>query len=108
MEKTINIKFDEEQLEDIVNRVTENIMKEAKKESNTKEINDKSKQKWSLMYLEANETHSESMKEKIYFGYAYNTLSKEYASELSSLYKIDRKKIEELKEKGWKEEVFYK
>lgn len=108
MEETINIKFDEKQLEDIVNRVTENIMKEAEKESNTEEINEKSKKKWSLMYLEANETHSESMKEKIYFGYAYNTLSKEYASELSPLYKVDRKKIEELKNQGWKEEVFYK
>ena len=104
--ETVNIKFDEKQLEDILNRVTENIMKEAKEESNTEEITDPFP-KWSLMYLEANETHSESMKEKIYFGFLYNTLSKDYASQFE-YNDFDRKKVNELKKQGWKEEVFYK
>ena len=105
--ETVNIKFDEKQLEDIVNRVTENIMKEAKKDSITETIDDKSKPKWSLMYLEANETHSESIKEKIYYGFLYNTLSKDYASQFE-YDEFDRKKVNELKKQGWKEEVFYK
>ena len=108
METTINIKFDEEQLDDIVKRVTENIINEAKKDSTTEEVDEKSKQKWSLMYLEANEIHSESMKEKIYYGFLYNTFSKEYASQFHLDDKFDNKKVNELKSQGWKEEVFYK
>ena len=105
--ETINIKFDEEQLKDIVEKVTENIIKEAKKDLTTEVTYKKPKPKWSLMYLEANETHSESMKEKIYYGFLYNTLSKDYASQFE-YDEFDRKKVNELKKQGWKEEVFYK
>ena len=104
MEETINIKFDEKQLDDIVKRVTENIIKEAKPEFVETEHNPV----YSLMYLEVNETHSESKKEKIYYGFLYNTLSKSHASEFYLDDKFDRKKVEELKKQGWKEEVFYK
>ena len=105
MEETINVKFDEKQLDDIVKRVTENIIKEAKKGSTTEEIKKKSKSKRSLMYLEANETHSESIKKKIYYGFLYNTLSKEYASQFYLDDKFDSKKVNELKKQGWKEEI---
>ena len=106
--EAINIKFDEEQLKDIVEKVTENIIKEAKKDLITELTNEEINEKASLMYLEVNETRSGSKKEKIYYGYAFNTMSKDYASELNSSYRADRKKIEELKEQGWKEEVVYK
>lgn len=102
--ETINIKFDKKQLDDIVKRVTENIIKESKKELTYNE----SKLKYSLMYLEANETHYESKKVKIYFGYAHNTLSKDYASEFDLTEEVDSKKVNELKEHGWEEEIFYK
>lgn len=108
MEETINIKFDEKQLDDIVKRVTENIIKEAKKDSITELTYNESKPKWSVMYLDVNETHSESKKEKIYYGFLYNTFSKEYASQFHLDDKSDCKKVEELKSKGWKEEVLYK
>ena len=108
MEETINIKFDEKQLNDIVKRVTENIIKEAKKDSITELTYNEPKPKYSLMYLEANETHSKTEKEKIYYGHSYNTLSKEYASLFSLDDKFDLKKVNELKKQGWKEEVFYK
>lgn len=108
MEETINIKFDEKQLDDIVKRVTENIIKEAKKDSITDPAHEEYKQKWSFMYLEANETHSESDKEKIYYGYSFNTLSKKYASQFKLSDKIDSKEVDRLKKQGWKEEVFYK
>lgn len=103
MEETINIKFDEKQLDDIVKRVTENIIKEEKKEIETEH-----NPAYSLMYLEVNETHSESKKEKIYYGFLYNTLSKSHASEFYLDDKFDRKKANELKNQGWKEEVVYK
>lgn len=106
--ETINIKFDDGQLKDIVEKVTENIIKEAKKDSITELTYNEPKSKWSLMYLEVNETHSESKKERIYYGYLYNTFSKEYASEFEYDDSFDRKKVNELKNKGWKEEVFYK
>lgn len=106
--ETINIKFDEEQLKDIVEKVTENIIKEAKKDLNISVTNDKSKKKWSLMYLESYKTHAESEKYKFYYGYCYNTLSKDYAYQFYLDYKPDLKKVEELKNKGWKEEVVYK
>ena len=108
MEKTINIKFDEKQLDDIVKRVTENIIKEVKKDSITELTYNEPKQKYSLMYLEVNETHSESMKEKIYYGYAHNTLSKDCASQFYLDDKFDIKEVDRLKKQGWKEEVFYK
>ena len=77
----INIKFDEEQLNNIVEKVTENIIKESKKDSITELTYNEPKPKWSLMYLDVNETHSESKKVKIYYGFLYNTLSKDYASQ---------------------------
>ena len=103
METTINIKFDEKQLDDIVKRVTENIINETKKDSVNRE-----KQKFTKMYLEAYETHSESEKEKIYFGYSFNTFSKEYASRFDLSDEFDCKRVDKLKKQGWKEEVFYK
>ena len=107
---TINIKFDEEQLEDIVKKVTENIMKEAK--PNFYEISDtgreEPKEKMILMYLEFSKTHSKSDRGRLYFGYAFNTLSEEYASEFDLSSKFDLKEVNKLKSQGWKEEVVYK
>ena len=100
MEKTININLDEKQLDDIVKRVTENIIKEAKKDSITELTYNEPKQKYSLMYLDVNETHSESKKEKIYYGYLYNTFSKEYASQFRLDNKFNLKKVNELKKQG--------
>lgn len=109
MDKTINIKFDKEQLEDIVKKVTENIMKEVK--PNFYELADiepmKPKKKWSLMYLEANVSHYESEKKKVYFGHLFNTLSKGCASDFD-FSKFGREQVNELKSQGWKEEVVYK
>lgn len=106
--ETVNIKFDEGQLKDIVEKVTENIIKEAKKDSITELTYNEHKPKYSLMYLDVNETHSESKKEKIYYGFLYNTLSKHYASQFRLDDEFDRKKVNELKKQGWKEEVVYK
>lgn len=106
--ETINIKFDDEQLKDIVGKVTENIIKEAKKDLVTELTHEKPKNKLTKMYLEAYETHSESEKEKIYFGYSFNTFSKEYASLFDLSDEFDRKKVDKLKKQGWKEEVVYK
>lgn len=107
---TINIKFDEEQLEDLVKKVTENIMKEAK--PNFYELSDtereEPKKKRSLMYLEANEFGVDSELKRVYWGYIYNTLSSESASKFDLKDDFDRKKAEELKNQGWKEEVVYK
>ena len=105
--ETVNIKFDEKQLYDIIKRVTENIMKEAEKDSIT-ELTYKEPKKHSKMLLEAYETHHGSEKEKIYFGHRFNTFSKEYASRFDLSDEFDREKVEELKKQGWKEEVFYK
>ena len=105
--ETVNIKFDEKQLDDIIKRVTENIMKELKDDSITEQTYKEPKSKWSLMYLDVNETHSDSKKEKIYYGFLYNTFSKDYASQFG-YDEFDRKKLNELKKQGWKEEVFYK
>lgn len=105
--ETINIKFDKEQLEDIVKKVSENIMKEAK--PNFYELSDTAQEKQNekilVMYLEFNETHSKSDRGRLYFGYAFNTLSKEYASEFYLSYDSDLKKALELKNQGWKEEI---
>lgn len=110
MEKTINIKFDKEQLEDIVKKVTENIMKENKDSfyelSNTGR--EELKKKRSLMYLEANEFGADSELKRVYWGYVYNTLSSESASEFNLEYDFDRNEVDKLKSKGWKEEVVYR
>lgn len=107
MEK-INIKFDEEQLDDIVNRVTENIMKKAKEDSITEVRHEEPKLKRLLMYLEANETGYTSEVKRIYFGHVFNTFSKECASCYDLSDEFDRKKVDKLKKQGWKEEVVYK
>ncbi|ABB77603.1 hypothetical protein [Lactococcus phage 712] len=108
--ETINIKFDKEQLDDIMKKVIENIMKEDK--PNFYELSDtgreEPKKERSVMYLEANETNDESKKKKVYFGFRFKTLTKEFATYFDSSDRIDLKRIEELKRQGWKEEVFYK
>lgn len=110
MEETINIKFDKEQLEDIVKRVTENIMKEAK--PNFYELSDtereETKEKLTVMYLEVKTSGYHSEGQKVYFGNTFNTLSKGHATSFDFSFTFDRKKAEELKSQGWKEEVVYK
>ena len=106
--ETINIKFDKEQLEEVVKSVVEKL-KETK--PNFYEFSDTDhedpKKKWSIMYLEANEFGLCSETKKIYFGHFYNTFFKEYASDFD-FSKIGREKVEELKSRGWEEEVVYK
>ena len=105
--ETINIKFDEKQLEDIVKKVTENIMKETK--SNFYELSDtrreEKKEKRIVMYLEARVSSYSSEDTKLYFGNSFNTLSKGCATDFDLRFTFDRKKVEELKSQGWKEEV---
>lgn len=108
MEETINIKFDEEQLKDIVEKVTENIIKEAKKDLTTELTIGEQKEKRSLMYLNFHTSGHSSKKNKVYFGYGFHTLTKKIASEFDLTSELDLKKVNELKEQGWKEEVFYK
>lgn len=105
MEETINIKFDEKQLDDIVKRVTENIIKEAKKDSVTELTYKKTEEKISFMYLYVHTSGHSSEKKKVYFGHAFNTLSKEMASHFDLSNEYDRKKVNELKKQGWKEEI---
>ena len=101
--ETINIKFDEKQLEDVVKKVIENIMKKAKEESTTEKP-----EKRVRMYLEANEFGVDSELKRVYFGFVYNTLNSESASCFNLEHKRERVEVEELKKQGWKEEVFYK
>ena len=95
--ETINIKFDEKQLEEVVKKVTEKLKKE--KDSDT------AQEKVSVMYLEFNEANHSSEKGKLYFGHAFHTLSKNYASEFYLSSESDLIKALELKNQGWKEEV---
>ncbi|ASZ71525.1 HNH endonuclease [Lactococcus phage 57001] len=95
--ETINIKFDEKQLEEVVKKVTEKLKKE--KDSDT------AQEKVSVMYLEFNEANHASEKGKLYFGHAFHTLSKKYASEFYLSSESDLIKASELKSQGWKEEV---
>ena len=108
--ETINIKFDEEQLEDIVKKVTEKLKED--KKNNFYELSDTAreepKKEQSLMYLEARESSYSSEDKKLYFGDSFNTLSKECATDFDLSFTSDRKKVEELKNQGWKEEVIYK
>ena len=103
--ETINIKFDEEQLEEVVKKVTEKL-KETK--PNFYELSDTSHGKKSVMYLEANVSHYASEEKKVYFGHLFDTFDKTFASGFYSYVPIDHKKVEELKSQGWKEEVVYK
>ena len=106
--ETINIKFDEKQLEEVVKKVTEELKKE---KANFYELSytgyEEKKKKWSVMYLEANVSHCASEEKKVYFGHLFNTLSKECASDFD-FSKYDREQVNELKSQGWKEEVVYK
>ena len=106
--ETINIKFDEKQLEEVVKKVTEELKKE---KANFYEISDtghkEKKKKWSVMYLEANISHYASEEKKVYFGHLFNTLSKECASDFD-FSEYGREQVNELKSQGWKEEVVYK
>ena len=103
--ETINIKFDKEQLEEVVKSVVEKL-KETK--PNFYELSDtkreEPKEKWSVMYLEANVSHYTSEEKKVYFGHLFNTLSKEWASEFD-FSEYGREQVNELKSLGWKEEV---
>ncbi|QGT53284.1 hypothetical protein HYQ16_gp46 [Lactococcus phage CHPC959] len=100
----INIKFDEEQLEEVVKKVTEKL-KETK--DNFYELSDTVQEERSVMYLEFNEANHVSDRGRLYFGHAFHTLTKEYASDFD-FSEFGRKKVEELKSQGWKEEVVYK
>lgn len=102
--ETINIKFDKEQLEEVVRKVTEKLKKD---KDNFYELSDTAQEKCSVMYLEFHEANHESEKGKLYFGHAFHTLTKEYASEFYLSSESDRKKVEELKNQSWKEEVVY-
>ena len=106
--ETINIKFDKEQLEEVVKSVVEKL-KETK--PNFYELSDtkreEPKEKWSVMYLEANVSNYTSEEKKVYFGHLFNTLSKECASDFD-FSEYGREQVDELKSQGWKEEVFYK
>lgn len=106
--ETVNIKFDEKQLDDMIKRVTENIIKKAEETKVTTIKYKEAKKKRTLMYLRANVSGIESEEKKVYFGYVYNTLSKESASKFNLDDEFDRKKVEKLKSQGWEEEVFYK
>lgn len=100
--ETINIKFDEKQLEEVVKKVTEKLKKE---KDNFYELSDTKQEKRSVMYLEFNEANHASEKGKLYFGHAFHTLSKNYASEFYLSSESDLIKALELKSQGWKEEV---
>ena len=105
--ETINIKFDEKQLEEVVKKITEELKKE---KANFYELSDTKHEelkKWSVMYLEFNEVDDTSNKGKLYFGHLFNTLSKECASDFD-FSEYGRDQVDELKSQGWKEEVFYK
>ena len=103
--ETINIKFDKEQLEEVVKSVVEKL-KETK--PNFYELSDtkreEPKKKWSVMYLEANVSHYTSEEKKVYFGHLFNTLSKEWAADFD-FSEYGREQVNELKSQGWKEEV---
>ena len=100
--ETINIKFDEKQLEEVVKKVTEKL-KETK--DNFYELSDTTQVKRSVMYLEAKVSNDTSGVQRVYFGRVFNTLDKAYASCFYSGIPIDCKKVEELKNQGWKEVV---
>ena len=103
--ETIDIKFDQKQLEEVVKKVTEELKKE---KANFYELSDtkheEKKEKLSVMYLEANVSHYMSEEKKVYFGHLFNTLSKECASDFD-FSECGREQVNELKTLGWKEEV---
>lgn len=105
--ETINIKFDEKQLEEVVKKVTEELKKEKPNFYELSHTQQEEPKKWSVMYLEANVSHYASEEKKVYFGHLFNTLSKECASDFD-FSEYGRKQVNELKSQGWKEEVVYK
>lgn len=102
----INFKLNEEQLDDIVKKVTENIIKEENKDSDTILTHRESK-KYCRMYLSATEFGLDSELKRLYWGFACNTLSSKHASQFDLSDDFDRKWIEKLKTQGWKEEIVY-
>ena len=104
--ETINIKFDEKQLEEVVKKVNEELKKT---KPNFCELSDtrreEKKEKRIVMYLEARVSSYSSEDTKLYFGNSFNTLSKGCATDFDLRFTFDRKKVEELKSQGWKEEV---
>ncbi len=102
--ETINIKFDEKQLEEVVEKVIEKFKEDSFFElSDTKR--EESNKKKIVMYLEAKVSSYSSEGQKVYFGNAFNTLSKECATDFDLSFLTDLKKVKELKSQGWKEEV---
>ena len=97
--ETINIKFDEKQLEEVVEKVIEKF-----KEDSFFELSEPNKKKI-VMYLEAKVSSYSSEGQKVYFGNAFNTLSKECATDFDLSFLTDLKKVKELKSQGWKEEI---
>ncbi|MDN5576817.1 MAG: hypothetical protein L0L51_00025 [Lactococcus lactis] len=102
---TINIKFDEKQLEEVVRKVIENLKKE---KGNFYELSDigreEPKEKLTVMYLEVKTSGYSSEGQKVYFGNSFNTLSKGHATSFDLSILVDLKRVEELKSQGWKEE----
>ena len=102
--ETINIKFDEKQLEEVVKKVTEKLKEEKTNFYELLDTKHEELKKWSVMYLEFNEVDDTSKKGKLYFGGLFNTLSKECASDFD-FSECGREQVNELKSQGWKEEV---
>ena len=92
--------------EEKMEKVTEELKKE---KANFYELSDagheEKKKKRIVMYLEARESSYSSEDKKIYFGNEFNTLTKECATDFDLRFTSDRKKVEELKSQGWKEEI---
>lgn len=106
--ETINIKFDEKQLEEVVKKITEKL-KENK--DNFYELSDtgrKEQNKRVRVYLEANESGVDSKLKRVYWGSVHNTLNNKYATIFNLERKRERAEVEELKKQGWREEVVYK
>ena len=103
----IGIKFDEEQ--EYYKKLSKKT-KEAEMTAveSTKHESTEVKKACTVMYLETRVSNLSSEVKKVYFGSAYNTLSKEYATEFNVRYTIDREKVDELKSQGWKSEFFYR
>ncbi|MDZ9987695.1 hypothetical protein SM917_22535 [Escherichia coli] len=107
----VNIKFGKEQLEEVVEEVVEKVIEKFKEDSffdlsDTK--HEEPNKKLTVMYLEAKVSGYSSEGQKVYFGNAFNTLSKECATDFDLSILTDLKKAKELKSQGWKEEVVYK
>ena len=105
--ETINVKFDEEQLENVIKKVTENIINKTKEDSVTELTYEKLKTSV-RMYLEANTSGVDNKLIRVYWGLVYNTFDSGSASVFNLEDEFDREEVEKLKKQGWKEEVLYK